>query len=317
MGDRAIKYREVENIRNLLGTAVNVQAMVFGNMGETSATGVCFTRYLGSDYVFGVYVKCSIFSDNNDNNHSLFFAFYRDPNTGASEELFGEFLVNAQGEDVVAGVRTPRNISELKQIMPAVYEEFVRNTQILEQKFGDMQDIEFTIQEGKLFMLQTRNGKRGGEAAVKIAVDLVKEGLITKDQAVQKVLPEHLDQLLHPRFPDVEMKEYKDAVMTRGLPASPGAAVGQIAMTNEQVVENKEKGIPSIMVRDETSPDDVAGMFAAEGILTARGGMTSHAAVVARGRNALPSVVVVFCDYLFGLYGILSLLSFSSQHRLG
>jgi pyruvate, orthophosphate dikinase len=131
------------------------------------------------------------------------------------------------------------------------------------------------------------------------------------------VLPEHLDQLLHPRFPDVEMKEYKDAVMTRGLPASPGAAVGQIAMTNEQVVENKEKGIPSIMVRDETSPDDVAGMFAAEGILTARGGMTSHAAVVARGRNALPSVVVVFCDYLFGLYGILSLLSFSSQHRLG
>jgi pyruvate, orthophosphate dikinase len=209
--------------------------------------------------------------------------FFRDPNTGAPEELFGEFLVNAQGEDVVAGIRTPRNIVELKSIMPEAYEEFVRNTQILEKKFGDMQDIEFTIQEGKLFMLQTRNGKRGGEAAVKIAVDLVAEGLITKEQAIQKVLPEHLDQLLHPRFPDVEMKEYKDAVMTRGLPASPGAAVGRIAMSNEQVVANREKGIPSIMVRDETSPDDVAGMFAAEGILTARGGMTSHAAVVARG----------------------------------
>lgn len=167
--------------------------------------------------------------------------------------------------------------------MPEVYEEFVRNTQILEKKFGDMQDIEFTIQEGKLYMLQTRNGKRGGEAAVKIAVDLVLEGFINKEEAVQKVLPEHLDQLLHPRFPDVEMKEYKESVMTRGLPASPGAAVGRIALTNEQVVANKEKGIPSIMVRDETSPDDVEGMYGAEGILTARGGMTSHAAVVARG----------------------------------
>ncbi|KAG7363534.1 pyruvate phosphate dikinase [Nitzschia inconspicua] len=249
MGDRAIKYREVEQIRSLLGTAVNCQAMVFGNMGDTSGTGVSFSR---------------------------------DPNTG-SAELFGEFLINAQGEDVVAGIRTPRNISELKGIMPEVYEEFVRNTQILEKKFGDMQDIEFTIQEGKLYMLQTRNGKRGGEAAVKIAVDLVEEGLITKEQAVQKVLPEHLDQLLHPRFPDVEMKEYKKAVLTRGLPASPGAAVGRIALTNEQVVANKEKGFPSIMVRDETSPDDVEGMYSAEGILTARGGMTSHAAVVARG----------------------------------
>jgi pyruvate,orthophosphate dikinase len=249
MGPRAVKYREVENIRNLLGTAVNVQAMVFGNMGDTSGTGVCFSR---------------------------------DPNVG-TKELFGEFLINAQGEDVVAGIRTPRPISELENIMPDVYEEFMRNTQILEEKFGDMQDIEFTIQEGKLFMLQTRNGKRGGEAAVKIAVDLVSEGLITKEEAVMKVLPEHLDQLLHPRFPDVEMKEYKDAVLTRGLPASPGAAVGRIAMSNEQVVANHEKGIPSIMVRDETSPDDVDGMFAAVGILTARGGMTSHAAVVARG----------------------------------
>jgi pyruvate,orthophosphate dikinase len=155
-----------------------------------------------------------------------------------------------------------------------VYNEFKRNTEILEEKFGDMQDIEFTIQEGNLFMLQTRNGKRGGQAAVKIAVDLVEEGLLTKDEAVMKVLPEHLDQLLHPRFPDVEMKEYKESVMTRGLPASPGAAVGRIALTNEEVVANKEKGIQSIMVRDETSPDDVEGMYAAQGILTARGGMT-------------------------------------------
>lgn len=249
MGSRAVKYREVENIRNLLGTAVNVQSMVFGNMGDTSGTGVCFTR---------------------------------DPNTGENE-IFGEFLIDAQGEDVVAGIRTPKPISELEEIMPEVYAEFKRNTEILEKHYGDMQDIEFTIQEGKLFMLQTRNGKRGGEAAVKISVDLVREGLITKEEAIMKVLPEHLDQLLHPRFPDVEQKEYKDAVMTRGLPASPGAAVGRIAFSNEKVVENKEKGIPSIMVRDETSPDDVEGMYAAEGILTARGGMTSHAAVVARG----------------------------------
>jgi len=249
MGPRAIKYREVENIRDLLGTAVNVQAMVFGNMGETSGTGVCFSR---------------------------------DPNIGTSE-LFGEFLINAQGEDVVAGVRTPRPISQLEDEMPEVYQEFRHNTQILEEKFGDMQDIEFTIQEGNLFMLQTRNGKRGGEAAVKIAVDLVGEGLINKEEAITKVLPEHLDQLLHPRFPDVEQPEYQAAIISRGLPASPGAAVGRIAMSNEQVVDNKKKEIPSIMVRDETSPDDVEGMFSAEGILTARGGMTSHAAVVARG----------------------------------
>ena len=217
MGPRSVKYREVENIRNLLGTAVNVQSMVFGNMGDTSGTGVCFTR---------------------------------DPNNG-NNEIFGEFLINAQGEDVVAGIRTPKPISELKDIMPDVYTEFKKNTAILEEHYRDMQDIEFTIQEGKLFMLQTRNGKRGGEAAVKIAVDLVKEGLLDKRQAVTKVFPEHLDQLLHPRFPDVELAEYKDAVMTKGLPASPGAAVGRIAMSNEQVVENQIQGIPSILVRDE------------------------------------------------------------------
>ncbi|GMH79681.1 hypothetical protein TrST_g7909 [Triparma strigata] len=248
-GDRAIKYREVENIRNLLGTAVNVQSMVFGNMGLTSGTGVCFTR---------------------------------DPNNGKNE-LFGEFLIDAQGEDVVAGIRTPQPISELETAMPEVYQEFKKNTEILEQHYGDMQDIEFTIQEGKLFMLQTRNGKRGGEAAVKMAVDFVEEGLIDKKEAVNKVLPEHLDQLLHPSFSDTESDTYKNAVVASGLPASPGAAVGEICFTNEDVVQKSEKGIPCVLVRDETSPDDVAGMYASEGILTARGGMTSHAAVVARG----------------------------------
>jgi len=249
MGARAVKYREVENIRNLLGTAVNVQAMVFGNMGDTSGTGVCFTR---------------------------------DPNNGENK-LFGEFLINAQGEDVVAGIRTPKPISELESFMPDVFREFNANTEILEKHYSDMQDIEFTIQENKLYMLQTRTGKRGGEAAVKIAVDLVNEGLTTKEESVMKVLPEHLDQLLHPSFSDVNSEGYSSSVMCRGLPASPGAAVGCLAFTNEKVIENKEKGIPSILVRDETSPDDIEGMYGAEGILTARGGMTSHAAVVARG----------------------------------
>lgn len=249
MGDRAVKYREVENIRNLMGTAVNIQAMVFGNMGNTSGTGVCFTR---------------------------------DPNTG-KKVLFGEFLLNAQGEDVVAGNRNPKPISELETVMPHVYEEFKRNTAILEERYGDMQDIEFTIQEEKLFMLQTRSGKRCGEAAVQIAVDLVHEGLVEKEVAVMKVHPEHLDQLLHPRFPDTDSASYKNSIIAKGLPASPGAAVGHLAFTDEKVVENQKNGIPSIFVRDETSPDDVEGMHGAEGILTARGGMTSHAAVVARG----------------------------------
>jgi len=249
MGHRAVKYRQVENIRDLLGTAVNVQAMVFGNMGNSSGTGVCFTR---------------------------------DPNTG-EKELFGEFLINAQGEDVVAGIRTPKPISELENEMPDVYQEFHKNTQILEKHYGDMQDIEFTIQEGKLFMLQTRSGKRGGGAAVKIAVDLAQENLITKEEAVGKVTPDHLAQLLHPTFSEISSKKYKDAVLAKGLPASPGAAVGVLAFTNEKVVENEKKGIPTILVRDETSPDDIEGMYASEGILTARGGMTSHAAVVARG----------------------------------
>ena len=250
MGDRAVAYRQVENIRGLLGTAVNVQSMVFGNMGETSGTGVCFTR---------------------------------NPNTG-ERELFGEYLINAQGEDVVAGIRTPHPIADLAQSMPKVYEDFKANTEILESHYRDMQDIEFTIQEGKLFMLQTRSGKRVGGAAVKIAVDLVQEGRIDPATAVTRVLPEHLDQLLHPGFADgADSPAYRRAVVAKGLPASPGAAVGRLAFTNEKVLENKKAGIPSILTRDETSPDDVEGMYAAQGILTARGGMTSHAAVVCRG----------------------------------
>ena len=167
--------------------------------------------------------------------------------------------------------------------MPEVYAEFKANTDLLEKHYGDMQDVEFTFQEGKLFMLQTRTGKRGGEAAVKIAVDLLNEGFIDRNEAVKKVLPEHLDQLLHPRFSDVETEQYQSSVLSKGLPASPGAAVGRLAFTNEKVVENEKEGIPSILIRDETSPDDVEGMYASQGIVTARGGMTSHAAVVARG----------------------------------
>jgi len=246
--DRAVKYRQIHKIRGLLGTAVNVQAMVFGNMGEHSGTGVCFTR---------------------------------NPSTG-KKELYGEFLINAQGEDVVAGIRTPKSISELKQIMPEVYEELLRLAELLERHYKNMQDIEFTVQEGKLFILQTRNGKRTGVAAVKIAVDMVDEGLVDKKTAVRDLVePAHLDQLLHPRFKDETA--YKDRVIGRGLPASPGAAVGQVVFTAEDAEAWKAQGKRVILVRVETSPEDVGGMHAAEGILTSRGGMTSHAAVVARG----------------------------------
>ncbi len=246
--ERAVKYRQIHKIRGLLGTAVNVQAMVFGNMGERSGTGVCFTR---------------------------------NPATG-EKELYGEFLINAQGEDVVAGIRTPKSISELKQIMPEVYEELVRLAELLERHYKNMQDIEFTVQEGKLFILQTRNGKRTGVAAVKIAVDMVDEGLVDKKTAVRDLVePAHLDQLLHPRFKDETA--YKDRVIGHGLPASPGAAVGQVVFTAEDAEAWKAQGKRVILVRVETSPEDVGGMHAAEGILTSRGGMTSHAAVVARG----------------------------------
>ncbi|MDX1586692.1 MAG: pyruvate, phosphate dikinase, partial [Balneolaceae bacterium] len=245
---RAKTYRKINRITGLLGTAVNVQAMVYGNMGEDCATGVCFTR---------------------------------NPADGTNE-LYGEFLVNAQGEDVVAGIRTPRNITELKEDMPKSYEELVEVTEKLEQHYQDMQDIEFTIQQGELFILQTRNGKRTGVAAVKIAVDMVDEGLISQKGAVQKLVePGHLDQLLHPQLNQSDIND--DEIIGKGLPASPGAAVGKVVFNSEKAEEEHEKGEAVILVRIETSPEDVGGMSAAEGILTSRGGMTSHAAVVARG----------------------------------
>ncbi|MBI2820365.1 MAG: pyruvate, phosphate dikinase [Acidobacteria bacterium] len=241
---RAIHYRKMNSISESLGTAVNVQAMVFGNLGETSGTGVGFTR---------------------------------NPSTGA-KEFYGEFLMNAQGEDVVAGIRTPVPIEQLKDVMPDVYHQLRDTTLRLEQHYKDMQDFEFTIQEGKLFMLQTRNGKRTGKAAVKVAVDMVEEGLLTKREAILRVEPSQLDQLLH-RILD-ESKPLK--VIATGLPASPGAAVGQIVFNANDAAKKGQKG-PVILVRPETVPDDIHGMEAAAGILTSRGGMTSHAAVVARG----------------------------------
>jgi pyruvate,orthophosphate dikinase len=240
--DRAIKYREAEGITGLLGTAVNVQAMVFGNMGPTSGTGVCFSR---------------------------------NPNNG-EKVLYGEYLINAQGEDVVAGIRTPQPISTLKEALPKAYDELVINVNMLEKHFHDMQDIEFTIQEGRLFMLQTRSGKRVGPAAVKIAVDMVDEGLATGNQAIMMVKPEHLNQPLHPQFQSTTSKDYKQNVLAKGLPASPGAAVGKIVFSPEEAEALHAKGEKCILVRDETSPEDVGGMWASQGVLTARGGMTSH-----------------------------------------
>ena len=246
--DRAIKYRTINKVRGLIGTAVNVQAMVYGNMGPNSGTGVCFTR---------------------------------NPSTGENL-LYGEFLVNAQGEDVVAGIRTPEPIDRMEQEFPEAYVQLVAATQALEKHYRNMQDIEFTVQEGKLFMLQTRSGKRTGPAAVKIAVDLVKEGLVDTATAVLDLVePRHIDQLLHPRFD--EKHDYSKDVVAKGLPASPGAAVGQVVFSAEHAEDQKAKGHRTILVRIETSPEDVGGMHAAEGILTSRGGMTSHAAVVARG----------------------------------
>ncbi len=241
---RAVTYRRLNNIPGNLGTAVNVQAMVFGNMGPASATGVGFTR---------------------------------NPSTGA-KEFYGEYLTNAQGEDVVAGVRTPRPIVDLGKEMPQVYRQLRAITSRLEKHYRDVQDFEFTVQEGVLYMLQTRTGKRTAPAAVKIAVDMVKEGLITKEEAVLRVEPASLDQLLHP----VIDPKAKIEVITRGLPASPGAASGKVVFTADEAVEQAKKG-PVILVRPETTPDDIHGMDAAKGIITARGGMTSHAAVVARG----------------------------------
>ena len=270
MNERAILYRKMEGIPDEWGTAVSVMAMVFGNMGETSATGVCFSR---------------------------------DAATG--ENIFnGEYLVNAQGEDVVAGIRTPQQITlegsrrwaklqgiseaeraskypSMEEAMPKLYEELNGIQQKLEDHYRDMQDMEFTVQEGKLWFLQTRNGKRTGTAMVKIAMDLVREGVITEKEAIMRCEPQKLDELLHPVFDKDSLKKAK--VITQGLPASPGAACGQIVFHADDAQEWHKDGHKVIMVRIETSPEDLAGMSAAEGILTARGGMTSHAAVVARG----------------------------------
>jgi pyruvate, orthophosphate dikinase len=241
---RAITYRKLNDIPGNLGTAVNVQAMVFGNMGDTSATGVGFTR---------------------------------DPSTGA-KVFYGEYLTNAQGEDVVAGIRTPHPIADLEKEMPEVYRQLREITSKLERHYRDVQDFEFTVQEGKLFMLQTRTGKRTAHAAVKIAVDMVQEGLISKEEAVLRVEPASLDQLLHPIIDPKARLE----VIAKGLPASPGAASGKVVFTADEAVRQAKKE-KVILVRPETTPDDIHGMDAAKGILTARGGMTSHAAVVARG----------------------------------
>src|SRR5437016_305195 len=247
--ERAKHYRRINNIDDMLGTAVNVQAMVFGNLGETSGTGVGFTR---------------------------------NPATGA-KEFYGEFLMNAQGEDVVAGIRTPVPISELQKIMPQVYDQLREITTRLEKHYRDMQDFEFTIQEGKLYMLQTRNGKRTGLAAVKVALQMVEEGLIMKEEAIFRVEPNQLYDFLVPRLDE---KSGKVEVLATGLPASPGAAVGQIVFTADEAVEKAGHGSkrnPVILVRAETTPEDIHGMEVAAGILTSRGGMTSHAAVVTRG----------------------------------
>ena len=245
--ERAIIYRRMNDIPSSWGTAVNVQEMVYGNKGDDCGTGVAFTR---------------------------------NPATGENK-LYGEYLINAQGEDVVAGVRTPQPIDTLKEKMPEVYDEFVKITKILEEHYKDMQDMEFTIENGKLFMLQTRNGKRTAQAALKIAVDLVNEGMITKEEALLKVEPKQLDQLLHPMFDATSLKEAK--VVATGLAASPGAGCGKIYFTAEDVSKAKARGEKTLLVRLETSPEDIQGMNDAEGILTIRGGMTSHAAVVARG----------------------------------
>jgi pyruvate,orthophosphate dikinase len=248
LNERAKTYRRINNIDDFLGTAVNVQAMVFGNLGETSGTGVGFTR---------------------------------NPATGA-KEFYGEFLMNAQGEDVVAGIRTPVHISELEKIQPEVYNQLREITTRLEKRYRDMQDFEFTIQDGRLYMLQTRNGKRTGRAAVRVAIHMVEEGLITKEEAIFRVEPNQLYDFL---VPSLDEKGKDVEVLATGLPASPGAAVGQIIFSADEAVEkfNKDSSAKLILVRGETTPEDIGGMEVAAGILTSRGGMTSHAAVVTRG----------------------------------
>lgn len=244
---RANIYRNLNDIPHSLGTAVNIQEMVFGNMGDTSGTGVAFTR-----------------NPSNGDNH-----------------FYGEFLLNAQGEDVVAGIRTPKHIDDLKEVMPEVYHQFVNISHKLERHYKDMQDIEFTIERGVLSILQTRTGKRTATAAVNIAVDLVEEGLIDEETAIMRLQPEQIDQLLHPTFDDVDLANSTE--LAKGLPASPGAASGKVYFSTETVVAALGRGEKAILVRQETSPEDIEGMVSSVGILTSRGGMTSHAAVVARG----------------------------------
>lgn len=245
--ERAILYRKLNSIPSNLGTAVNVQSMVFGNMGETSGTGVAFTR---------------------------------SPVNGENK-IFGEFLINAQGEDVVAGIRTPQPIEQMAEVFPDVYKDFVRIADLLEKHYKDMQDMEFTVERNKLYMLQTRNGKRTAASAVKVAVDMEEEGLITREVAVTRLEPDQIDQILHPKFDDAVIKDAQK--LAEGLPASPGAAAGKIYFTAKDAEAAAAAGEKVVLVRQETSPEDLAGMVVAEGILTARGGMTSHAAVVARG----------------------------------
>uniref|UniRef100_A0A7S3P7Y3 Pyruvate, phosphate dikinase n=1 Tax=Amphora coffeiformis TaxID=265554 RepID=A0A7S3P7Y3_9STRA len=261
--ERAIKYREINNITNLLGTACNIQTMVFGNLGNGSGTGVAFSR---------------------------------DPGTGV-KELRGEYLVNAQGEDVVAGIRTPEHITVMEKSFPPAYKKFLENVDKLENHFKDMQDVEFTVEDGKLWMLQCRSGKRTGKAALQIACDLVNEGLCTTDEALLKVEPDHIGQVLHPDFDAADLKSalYKDNVVAVGLAGGPGAAVGKICFTTTAAEEMAAAGEEVILVRENTSPEDVGGMWASQGILTSRGGVTSHAAVVARGWG---KPCVVGCDEL-------------------
>ncbi len=245
--ERAIRYRQLNDITGLKGTAVNCQTMVFGNMGNDSGTGVAFTR---------------------------------NPSTGENK-FYGEYLINAQGEDVVAGIRTPKDVFEMKKELPKSFKELVEVRRKLEQRYRDVQDFEFTIEQGTLYMLQTRSGKRTGVAALRIAMEMLREGLVTEKQAVQMVSPEHLDQLLHPMF--VPSEKQRATVLSKGLNASPGAAVGKIAFTADEAEERVARGEKVILVRRETEPADIGGMHVSEGILTSTGGMTSHAAVVARG----------------------------------